>query len=59
MHTENDVRSSEWISMDRGLSRREHNRMVPAANNNNFNLLVSYYKLKRAAASILKKVPPR
>jgi hypothetical protein len=27
--------------------------------NNNFNLLVSYYKLKRAAASVLKKVPPR
>jgi hypothetical protein len=30
-----------------------------ASTNNNFNLLVSYYKLKRAAASVLKKVPPR
>jgi hypothetical protein len=28
-------------------------------NKNNFYLLVSYYKLKRAEASVLRKVPPR
>jgi hypothetical protein len=41
------------------LARNAVGWILAPTSNNNFNLLVSYYKLKRAAASVLKKVPPR